>query len=98
VNVLSASTSNKEPGSQYENWTESCTIDTIIYERLSDAVKPLNKTETTKTQTVFTPTDQFEKQNGLCRQSDTSIHSQDDIYNPIGVGTLKDVAVCIQYC
>ena len=42
-------------------------------------------------------TEQFEKQNGKCRKLDDS-YVAEDVYNPIGVGFLKDHRVCGQYC
>jgi hypothetical protein len=93
INVYGATTSNFAEGSSHQDWTGSCNIDSIIYERTSDSVAGVNKTETSKYQSLFETTEQFEKQNGKCRQLDDSFESQ-DVYNPIGQGTLKDHRVC----
>jgi Na+-transporting NADH:ubiquinone oxidoreductase subunit NqrF len=36
IDVFNATTSNRDPSSVHENWTGSCTIDTIIYQRKID--------------------------------------------------------------
>jgi hypothetical protein len=48
IQVFSATTNNKAEGSTHQDWTSSCNMDTIIYERLSDSVQLVNKTETMK--------------------------------------------------
>jgi hypothetical protein len=48
-----------------------CGIDMIIYERLSDTVKLLNKTETIKNQLHSNPTVQFDSANGKCMKDGT---------------------------
>jgi hypothetical protein len=55
VQVMAATTSNAAEGSTYQEWTGSCDIDMIIYERLSDEVKLVNKTETIKHQNPSPP-------------------------------------------
>ena len=44
VKIFNASTSNFAEGSLYQEWTGSCDIDMIIYERDSDSVSGVNKT------------------------------------------------------
>jgi hypothetical protein len=44
IQVMSATTSNVAEGSPNQEWSGSCNIDTIIFERLSDDVKTVNKT------------------------------------------------------
>jgi hypothetical protein len=73
IDVFNATTSNRSPGSVHQDWTDSCTIDTIIYQRELDKLDQIiydrehgfnqmvNKTETMKYQTQFVPTDQFER-------------------------------------
>jgi hypothetical protein len=57
VEVFNASTSNFAEGSIHQDWSGSCNIDMIIYERQSDDVQFVNKTETMKYQSLFVPTD-----------------------------------------
>jgi hypothetical protein len=48
VTVVDVSTSNVAEGSTYQDWGSStCNIDMIIYERISDSVHSVNKTQTT---------------------------------------------------
>jgi hypothetical protein len=50
VTVIGASTSNVAEGSTYQEWTGSCSIDMIIYDRASDTGATVNKTQTTMRQ------------------------------------------------
>jgi hypothetical protein len=47
VTVVGASTSNVAEGSTHQEWTGSCSIDMIIYDRASDTGATVNKTQTT---------------------------------------------------
>ena len=44
ITVLDATTDNVYESSTYKDWTGSCSIDMIIYDRASDAVASVNKT------------------------------------------------------
>jgi hypothetical protein len=57
IQVFNATTGNLDEGSTHQEWSGSCNMDTIIYERLSDTIHQINKTETLKYQTLFEPTD-----------------------------------------
>jgi hypothetical protein len=48
VSVLGATTSNFDEGSTYQDWAGSCKMDVIIFEKLSDNIKTVNKTQTVK--------------------------------------------------
>jgi hypothetical protein len=55
VHIFNASTSNFAEGSEYQDWTGSCAIDMIVYERESDSIHGINKTETIKYQDSSPP-------------------------------------------
>ena len=55
ITIYGATTANKAPSSTFEDWTDSCKIDTIIYERESANLKLFNVTESLQNQILQTP-------------------------------------------